>query len=279
MAKLAIVVVLLVATAATQSLYDRIDIKTPEGEAALPSPALIRSLDLGLHSAAASFFWINAMPELIGLTDTHAIFLEKLELVNTIEPRFAFPYAFTTLVLPFTKKYSERIEKTIEIGERGITEAAPDWRIPFYLAVTYHLESSDPGVGAALTPGSDPQTRAAELFDLAARTRGAPEHIVRFALNYPTLSKNIRAQTKALWETIRDNARDEESKARAEAYLYRLDIVELVERAASVYHQKFGEYPETLDELVERGVLPEIPEDPFGFTFTLREDGSIKLEQ
>jgi len=30
---------------------------------------------------------------------------------------------------------------------------------------------------------------------------------------------------------------------------------------------------------VERGVLPEIPEDPFGFTFTLREDGSIKLEQ
>lgn len=264
MRQLVLVTLLIASIVATQYLYGSIDTKGTDAVSIIPSPEVVRTLDFGLHAAVASFLWIDTMPEIIELTDDNQMFLKKLDLVTAIEPKLSFPYAFATLVLPTIRKYSGRITSTIDFGERGMKDAAPDWRIPFYLAVTYLLDIGD-------------HARATELFDKAASTPGVPEHIMLFGINFPTLSKNLRTQTRAIWEAIRDSAKDKETKKRAGVYLYRIEIVELLESAAKTYKLKLGVYPKTSSDLVKERIITSIPEDPFGFEFEFREDGSVQV--
>ena len=255
-------VLLLGAVALSQYAYDLQRVKSPAVHFPL-SRELVKTFDIGLHSAVASFLWIDTISELPFLREGYPKFRDDLKLINDLDPRFSFPYAFTVLVLPAATSYPDRLNATIETGKRGIKEADPDWRVPFYLATTYHLELKD-------------RVNASLYFDTAARTPGAPFYIRRFSLNY-NLSPTLRDQNRQIWTAIYNTSDSDYAKERAKLYLLRFDVIDYLEAAAKTYKAKIGHFPKIPQDLLAEKIIPEVPRDPFGFQFNFDPKGIIGI--
>ena len=246
---------MLCAIAALQYTFDSHKLREVPEPQSTWSPLVVEAADLGLHSAVASFLWTDTITELPLLKEGAEKFKNDLALINALDPKFSFPYAFSMMVLPYTTRYPDRINAAIEIGKRGIEQADPDWRIPFYLATIYHLELKD-------------TVQAAHYFDITAHTPNVPFATKRFSLNYGILP-TVREQTKQIWSAIYENSNDTETRERAKAYVTRLEMLDLLEEAAMRYKSIRGAYPAALNDLIEAHVLTSVPVDPLGFELVI----------
>ncbi len=244
----------------------RADALRPRAEPASGENALrlMRAFDLGLHSALASVLWLDTRTELPFLPNGYPKYRDGLALVNALDPKWSTPYTYTVLNLPYAADFSGRDREAVRVGEEGLRSSDPDWRIPFYLGALFELNLRDPA-------------RAARYFDLTARTPGVPDTIRRFALNYG-LFPTLRDKIKAIWTAMYEEAPDQASRDRAQAYVLRLSSVEYLQAAADRYRTAYGAYPRDLSELVSKGFIPRVPPDPFGFEFAI-EGGTISIRQ
>lgn len=246
-----------------QYYYDDNALKNPPVQLPGISADFIKAMDLGLHSAVASYYWVEpVMAQTVTLDGGLEKYKQDLQAINALDPKFSFPYYWTLLLLP-NQKYPETIDAAIEAGERGIREADADWRVSFYLATLYHFYKHD-------------YTNAVANFDRAARAPNAPDYIRRFGQNFGT-TENLREQTKLIWEAIGKNSDDPILAERAKAYVERFNMVELLERASREYKRRYWSFPATLDKLVSEKVLSALPVDPFGFKFSIDRAGIIDI--
>lgn len=246
----------------TQFVYDRIKINAPAQDIP-PSADFIKSFDLGLHSAWASYLWLNVRLQLPFMSKGLDRYLSDINTINELDPRFATPYAISVIVMPH-EKHPDWTEAAIEIGKRGVEKADPDWRIPFYLAADYYLYLRN-------------RTEAAKYFDIAARTPGIPENVRTYAINYG-LFPSIRQEIKLIWKAIYESTEDELVKERAKAYIEHFEIVDMLENAIKIYKNRYGQYPARLEDLVEKNIIKEIPKSPFGFEFKIYKEKYVGIK-
>jgi len=250
-------IVLLSSTAFLQYYSDILKRNSMQLPTTIIPARAIRAIDLGLHSAAASLAWINTIQNLVNYGEKLPLAFKNL---NDTDPKFSFPYAFGTLVLPafgFT-------DEALEIGKDGIRRADSDWRIPYYLATTYHIYLKD-------------RENASLYFNLAANTPNVLEQVKIIAARYGT-SADHRSETKAIWQSIYETSKDEVIKENAMKSIVQIEIMELLEKAVAIYKQKYGLYPASLDELVTKKIVKSIPENPLGVTLSLDKNGKIIIE-
>ena len=227
------------------------------------SQDVIRSVDLGLHSAAASFLWIKDRGELPFLRNGYDYFKNTFDIITSLDSKLVTPYAYTVMVLP-TTTYSDRFIETVKIGKEGTQNARPpDWRIPFYTAVTYHVYLKD-------------TKQAVRYFDIAGHTKDVPEPVRRFALNYG-IYPTEREKTMAIWKTIYESTDNQDMKNRAEKYIIHFTILDVLQKSVQQYRERFGSYPKRLTDLVTSHILFNVPKDPFGFTFKIYEEGIVGI--
>jgi hypothetical protein len=265
--KFLIICVLVAAIAGLQYSYDAT--KTTTG-AALPSsisPETLRMFDMGFHSTVASFLWVSTMPDVLDLFRNQTEYLTGVAYLTAVDPRLGYPYAFSVLTLPAVPTstgYTTGVADAMAIGQQGLKNSDPDWRIPYYMATNYYLALND-------------MKDAALYFDMAAQTPGVPYYAQRFAENFGNEQKD-RDRTIALWETIRDTTNDPDTKVRAQAYIDHLEIFNYLEAAAAQYKTTYGSFPTNLNQLVTKNIIPAIPQDPFGYTFIIDKDGIVSLD-
>ncbi len=264
--KFSVVVCLLLLVVLLQYEYDAARPPQVATAAGAVSPEMVRAGDMGFHPAVASFLWVGTMPEALDLFRGRDEFEKDLSFVNAVDPKMGYPYAFSVITLPAipSTTFPQVMSLAVAIGERGVRDADPDWRIPYYLATDYFLYLKD-------------KASALHYYDIAARTPGVPQYAARFSLNFG-IGTNERETTKQLWETIRDSTNDEFTKERAQAYIDRLNDFDYLEAAAKTYHQKFGTYPTSTAALIGRHIIPAIPADPFGFQFKINPDGTAGID-
>ena len=261
------VALLLALVALIQSEYDAVKIAPPPSSANPFSPETVRMFDLGFHSAAASFLWISTMPEILDLFNNKTEYLSDRAYLNDIDPKLSYPYAFSVLTLPAiptSTGYLSGSTDSLAIGEEGLANADPDWRIPYYMATNYYLQFKD-------------LKDALIYFNLAAETPGIPYYAKRFAQNFGAEQKD-RDRTRGLWESIRDTTNDPDTKARAQAYIDQLDDFDYLEAAAAQYKKMYGKEPSSTQALVDANIIPAIPEDPFGYIFVIGPDGTAAVD-
>lgn len=256
-----IIVILLGGIYVSQYFYDQSRSKRSKDQPLILPAEVVKAADLGLDSAASDYFWLASI-QYFGdyRTDRYKDMAKYIDLSTQLNPKFSYPYAFGVLMLPDLGMTSE----AIKLGEKGIAEADPDWRIPYYMGTMYHINLKD-------------YTNAAKSFDLAAKTNGAPSSIQQIAASYAT-RPDLREQTKQIWIGILENSNDEVVKERAGTYVYHYEILDLLEQAAKVYKDKFGVYPDPIEKLVEVKILKEIPNDPFGFKYEIDSDGRARIK-
>lgn len=256
-----ILVLLALAVVVFQFGYDATKSTVPSFASAGISPNFIRAVDMGFHAPVGSFLWIATMPEILdAVLNGKMEYLADERYVNAVDPKLSYPYAFTVLVLPAAEKYPARIADALAVGTEGIRNADLDWRIPYYMAADYFLELKD-------------NKNALWYYNLAAHTPGIPDYALRFSLNFGIRSAERRT-TEDLWATIRDSSNDPDTKARAQAYIDRLEIFDYLDAASKAYQARYGRIPTSTAALLAGSIIPAIPEDPFGFTFVINRDGT-----
>lgn len=232
------------------------------------TPTMVRLVDMGFNPAVASFLWANTMPEILDLFRFgHTEYFPDLAFLNAVDPKMSYPYAFSVLTLPIipTSTYPGALQESFVIGQEGIANADPDWRIPYYMAINYYLELKD-------------LNNAARYFDIAAHTPGIPDYAETYALNFGLIPRD-RDRVRDLWITVYESTNDPDTKARAAAYVERLNDFDLLEAAAKTYKQRYGSYPTSTQALVTAGIIPSVPQDPFGFIFTVSpKDGTAGVD-
>lgn len=254
-----IFLILFAAVIATQLFFDKEKAKAVYSEPIVPKANIVRIADLGLHNAAADLEWLS-MIQYFGGGESRTY--EKLDgylfLTTDLDPKFPYPYAFGALILPGFGQ----VDRGIEIGQKGIDAGIVDYRLPYYMATTYHIEKDDP-------------VNAAKYFDLAARTPGVLDGIKRVAANYGTRGDK-REKTKQIWIGIFESTKDEMVKERAKDYIVHYEIMDLLEAAAKEYNKRNGKFPTDINDLVTAKILTAIPPDPFGYSFVFDEAGNVR---
>lgn len=265
-AKIIILILLIALVALLQYEYDATKITLPPSTTQTISPFMVRLLDMGFHPAVASFLWATTMPEILDLWNKKTEYFTDLAFVNAVDPKLSYPYAFSVLTLPAVPAQDDpqAVEQADAIGQEGIANADPDWRIPYYMATNEFLYAKN-------------DVAAAQYYNIAAETPGVPQYAERFSLNFG-IETNQRQKTEQLWETIKDSTNDPDTQARAQAYIDHLEDFDYLDAASALYKKEFGVFPTSTAELVEKGIIPSVPVDPFGFTFIINPDGTSAID-
>jgi hypothetical protein len=78
-------------------------------------------------------------------------------------------------------------------------------------------------------------------------------------------------------EAMAKEARRKDFRAYLETRVVRLRQLQQLRTAAVTYRERFGKPLPNLQELVDSGILPAVPKDPFGFGFGFDPQGEIVL--
>ena len=78
-------------------------------------------------------------------------------------------------------------------------------------------------------------------------------------------------------EAMAREAKRKDFRAYLEQRVVRLRMLQGLRAAAATFRERFGRVPLKLDELVTSGILPALPQDPFGFGFEFDKQGEVAL--
>jgi len=220
-----------------------------------------RHISLGFDNLISDLYWLDSIQYLaLGTAQGgHPALPVMLENVTTLDPDFEYPYIFSSLVMPgegYTKP-------AIKLADKGIRNVPNSWQIPYYAGLSiYQIQLQD-------------YNKASALVELASKKPGAPESL-------PFISAVLRSRTSdevkayASWKVIYDSTKNKYSKERAQLYLDHYDIIFGLDKLAVLYKEKFGRFPDSLNDLVTAGYLKKIPDDPLGRGFIYnKETGEV----
>lgn len=229
----------------------------PEPLVLFPVP-VIHAVDVGMDSAAASLVWLNLIQQIGQFAGTYQGFVSDLDAITTLDPQFAYPYAFAALMGPALDPAHEK--EAIAIGEKGVARRIPDWEIPFYVGATYNVLKD--------------RDNAQRYFAIAAAMPDIPPSVRIGALSYGS-GDSKRETTRQIWESIYATTKDDLTREEAKEYLKHLDILDTLEVAVAAYRTDTGQLPDSIDTLVNKKYLPAYPEDPFNVDFAIQPNGQV----
>ena len=235
-------------------------------------PKLLRIVAFQFKETAADISFLNALVFLGGTSpqkDTRRYLPEQYSwLYNTLknsaalDPYFLDPYYLMNAALIWDRYKPDEVNDLIA---KGADKRTWDKLLPFYAGFNYYYFLDD-GIKSFhyLTEASQ-RSGGNPLYDSLAARVAYKANKTEFAISY--LENQIqRAETQGQKGKTFDLER-------------RLDVLKgilKIEVAVESYRKLFGTLPTTVSELLSRGLLPSLPSDPYGGSFYIAGDGSIK---
>ena len=213
----------------------------------LPSADYIRTVSGSFRPFFANLVCIKGVLELTDpVPHRQAYLLKVFKTAIELDPRLLSAYFLGGMVVPVNKN-------DIPAAIRFLEEAAPlnrsAWQIPYWTGFNY-LQTGE-------------YEKAAQYYRQAAALPGAPRYLVtNQAMLYYRANKPEGAliYLEGLLESVKD-PRALELIKRKIAWLKDLIVLDAKARE---FKARFGGWPDSLDDLVARGLIAEIPQDPFG---------------
>src|SRR3989304_4420845 len=231
----------------------------------LPKGEYLKPVVLGYEQLAADIIWLQAI-QVIG-EDTvtpngYDWIYHALDVVTTLDPKFAYAYQLGGVTLSVLGKAPEKSNLLLI---KGMKENPDVWQIPFYIGFNNFFYLNDYG-------------RAAEYMAKASELPGHPAYLPKLAARLYVQAGNPDVALDFLMQMHKETG---DAKVR-ETLGERIKEV-IVERDARFleesikrYKDVYNAYPERLIELVERGIISKLPNEPFGGYYYFKpEDGRV----
>ena len=228
--------------------------------------AVVRTLSLEFKGVTADFLMLQAMTfmgERLGqnkdFTPQEWQYLYRLlDKITDIDKRFWDPYLLAETMLVWQGGL-------IKEGNLLLLKAAEhrpwDFYPSFFLGFNYFYFLKDP-------------EKAAEYIRKASQIPGAPFYLQGLAARF-SLYGNETATALIFLDDMLRQTTDMSIRKYLEKRLQVIKIIYDLEKKVLVFKIKTGRLPGSLAELVETGLLHEIPGDPYGGQFFIMPDGRV----
>lgn len=234
---------------------------SPEMEVALPRfvQVLMAAGDRYLAANLAGFRALVASTEKMTADNYRILGIVQSDL-SLLNPAHEDNYYIAAAILPWNRE----VDAAQSILRRA-SEARPfDWSPAFYFAFNAMHFKKDPVEGAdwlriAAEHTRDEMTKI-QLQQLAARWVAKGEDKQLAIRMHRALAKESHHAAFARF---------------LERRATRLENIYSLEDAVIRFSESSGRAPATLEELVTAGILPALPEDPFGMPYALNEKGEV----
>ena len=217
------------------------------------SPAMAKASSFGSNEFMADYYWLQFI-QYYGGGDPYGKYRKLAEIFNTItdlSPKFSQAYQTGLLILPA----EGFVDQAIALGEKGQRNLPNDWEMPYYTGLVYHIYKKD-------------YTKAAEEFAQAAALPDAPP-ITKLFVGIYYNKANDRDTAYTIFQVIYETSQDSYVKERASKYVGHLERVFQLEDAVKTFHDRYGRYPDNLDELVTKKIIDKLPVSPLSISYTL----------
>jgi tetratricopeptide (TPR) repeat protein len=242
------------------SLDKRIDAHAMKAEelAHLPKGESLKPAMLGYHHLGADMLWLQLLQVLGKKKNTASEYewiYHAVDVITTLDPQYAYAYYVGGVVLT---NYANRIDLSNRLLEKGHRENPGEWNLPFLLGYNHYF-----GLGDA--------AKGAEYIQIASRTSHAPDFLPGLATRMYAEAGNPDVALlflEALWKENPELAIREKLEDRAKEVLIERDLRSL-DQAVAQFRSQHHEFPKQLDDLVTKGYVTRIPQEPFGGSYRL----------
>lgn len=184
---------------------------------------------------------------------------QALNTATDLDPYFLDPYLLANGVLSWEAKM---VQETNLLLAKGSRFREWDYWLPFYAGFNYYFFLGDSAKGAELMMEASKKQGASPFFGfLAARLSYAGNR-----------TENAIIFLDGLLKTTKDQALRKDYETRLEA----LQKILSLEKAAAVFKERNGSYPNKLEVLVDQHIIDSLPKDPYGGKFYIDGEGAVK---
>ncbi len=216
----------------------------------------LKIASVGYEHVVADLVWLRAI-QVWGdrqvTQDDYNWTYRALDIVTTLDPKFADAYLAGGLVLTII---AEHVDQSNKILKKGISSNVKDWKIPFFIGFNYFNFLRD-------------YEAAAVYIEMATKLPGHPPWLPLLAARLHVQANSPQVALELLgriYENTGDSSLKEKLEMRMKEVIIEQDLLAL-ERAIDSYQRQFGVLPESLERLVEIGILDDIRPDPFGAVY------------
>jgi len=226
-----------------------------------PSGVALKESAVEYREALADFIWLTA----IDYYGRHLASDQKYEwlghifgILTSLDPRFIGAYHFGALTLAWD---AHQPIEGLKLLFSGMKANPLDWQLPFDAGFINYMLIGD-------------YQSAARLFQVSAKMPGAWAMVARW-VPYVLARSGDFAAARQMW---RDLYYSTENKKLRELIIRQLQWLKLREGMAQIQDavNRFSEeekrLPFSIEELIYRGYLKELPEEPFGGRYFLDGD-------
>lgn len=225
-----------------------------------------RILALGNHGLLSDFLFLKTATYVGGRIgsreplqkDDWLYIIRSLDVVTDLDPYFVDPYFLAEGLLAWDAGMPEEASKILKKGTRYRTT---DWRLPFFIGFNYFYFLHDYGT-------------ASDYIMTASRLPESPGYL-------PTLAARLayyggKSKTALLFlQQILEETNNPLMRRSLEMRLIALERADAIEEALGKFKRNEGRLPVSLGELVTRGYMDELPQDPYGGKWGVLENGRV----
>ncbi|NOK18048.1 tetratricopeptide repeat protein [Corallococcus carmarthensis] len=232
----------------------------------LPRPGLLQALFKSQQGLVTDYFWI-LMLNRIGTAvrpDEYRDVYDYGELVTDLDPRFRQPYLYGGITIPvhLGKGQYANVAESSALLRKGLKALPDNERLAFQLA--YNLMFFE-----------QRYKEAADIIQELARRPDAPPWYLALATRLYAQSGDFDSSL-SISMALRDGSEDPETRQFYEQRVREIlqeRTLRAVDAAIAKYRTREGRLPDSLAQLVSKGDLPQLPQDPMGGKLFLGEDG------
>jgi hypothetical protein len=185
--------------------------------------------------------------------------LDKVLTASTdLDPYFIDPYYLANAHLTWD---GGLVRETNLLLEKGIRYRDWDWILPFYAGFNSFFFLHD-------------SAKAADFLVIASKRPGPSEQLLSLASRLAYKDKKTENAILFL-EAVEKKTENERLKNEYQTRVHALQVRLFLERSLLIYKEKFRRVPVSLQRMIEKGILKEIPRDPYGGKFSISPDGEI----
>ncbi len=191
--------------------------------------------------------------------DTHILYIyDAMKILTNLDPWFWDAYLFASMTLAWD---FQRVDLANELLIKAMKHRKNDFKPGYYLGFNYFYFLKD-------------NEKGSKFLMEASKLPGAPVYLASLAARLSMYENQYKPAIIFLSDILK-TTQQPELKKQYEKRLKTLIIMEKLEEKVNGFQRKYGTFPEHLNDLIQRGIIEAIPEDPYGGQFILLENKRV----
>lgn len=227
----------------------------------LPRGEYLKPTLLGYHHLVADILWLRTLQVLGKNANTAKEYdwlYHALDVITTLDPQYDYIYRMAGITMTELANLPELSNRLLK---KGLQSPSHTWHIPYLMAYNYYFYLGD-------------VEQAAHYARLAAQVPGGPPWLLNMATQMSAHAGHPEFALNFL-RSMHQQAEDPRIKESLENHIKEVIIerdIRLLDPITAQFYQREHRYPKRVEELLTKGYVNVLPQEPFGGSYLMEEE-------